>query len=144
VFSPPEDRIDSLIRDGWRLFGPSHAFGIRLAGAPFSPGSLVENVARLAQRLPLLVPAGLVTAGVGLAAFIRCWRARGLALALVMFGAPLANFAIHVVTFVYATDPVRFTLPALALGLPALMWTAATAFEAVTRGARRMRPAASR
>jgi hypothetical protein len=46
-----------------------------------------------------------------------------------------------VVTFIYAADPVRFTLPAVALGLPALIWIAATTVEAAVRAARRMRAA---
>ena len=39
-----------------------------------------------------------------------------------MFGAPVASFALHVTTFIFPTDPVRFTLPAVSIGLPALIF----------------------
>jgi hypothetical protein len=143
AFSPPNRLIDPMIRDGWRFLGPNHAFAIRFGGAPFSPGFLVENIAGLIRRLPLLVVAALVTAAIGAYAFARCWQARGRAAAIIMFGAPVGSFAIHVVTFVYAADPVRFTLPAVSIGLPAVVWTGAILFDRLARTVRRPARSAS-
>lgn len=144
MFSPPDDRLDQLIRDDWKFIGPHREIAIRFGGAPFSPQFLIANLLALAGRLPLLVMAGLVTAAIAIYAFVRCWRRRGSREAIIMFGAPIGSFALHVVTFVYASDPVRFTLPAISIGLPALVWTGFVACDEIQRTVRKLNSHARR
>lgn len=86
-----------------------------------SPASLIGNLLKWGGRFPLVVGAALVVGLIGVAAFAKRWRTDAAA-AIIMFVAPLASFGLHVVTYVYATDPLRYTLPALIFGLPALIW----------------------
>lgn len=65
--------------------------------------------------------------GFVLYAFVRCWQQRGSFAAIVMFGAPAASLALHVSTFVFVGDPIRFSLPAISVGFPAAAWVADTA-----------------
>jgi len=110
---------------GWFYFTPDWVPHLRPTGAPFSPSFLFGSLATLVRRLPLLVGAGVLVAAFGAYAFVRC----GSKSAIIMFGAPLASLAIHIVTFVYVDDPVRFALPAFTVGLPALIWTASAGLE---------------
>jgi hypothetical protein len=100
---------------------------------PVSWGTLIGNIGGIVSRIPVFVLAGLIVALVAVLAFFRCWQRRGGALATIMFGAPLASFALHFVTFVYMTDPIRFTMPALALGLTAGVWTSFTLVDEILR-----------
>ncbi|MEK7324634.1 MAG: hypothetical protein AAB217_05190, partial [Chloroflexota bacterium] len=52
----------------------------------------------------------------------RCWRQCGSFAATVMFGAPVASLGLHVITYVFIIDPIRFALPALSIGIPAGVW----------------------
>ncbi len=124
--------------NGWLRFKPDGGVDFNSRGTPFAPQFLLTNLLGLARRLPLLALGGLGLALVSIYAFIRCWRLRGSAAAIILFGAPLASFALHVVTFIFIDDPVRFTLPAVSLGLPAFVWTGSIGIETIYReGAKR-------
>jgi len=114
---------------GWLNFSGNGQFTLNYNGTPFSPAFLIENVILVARRLPVVTLFGLMLTAVAIYAFVRNWRKRGSFYTIIIFGAPLASFALHVTTFVYATDPVRFTLPAVSIGLPALVATASIAID---------------
>jgi hypothetical protein len=107
----------------WLSFNCAGRLHLTLDTAHFSTGSLLKSVSALLRRLPVIVIAAGVVGLLGLYAFAQSWRQKGATIAISMFGAPALNYAIHVATYVYVTDPVRFTLPAVSLGLPALVWT---------------------
>ncbi|MEK7276400.1 MAG: hypothetical protein AAB427_03550 [Chloroflexota bacterium] len=117
-----DEDMSGLTPYGWIAFGPDNHIALKPTALPFSPRSLLENLILVAGRLPLLTLAAVAAAATGLYAFIRMWRERGSFRAIVMFGAPVASFALHVTTFIFPTDPVRFTLPAVSIGLPALIF----------------------
>jgi len=124
-----DEDMSGLTPYGWIVFGPNNHIALKPTGLPFSPRSLLENVLLVARRLPVVTLFGLILTAVAIYAFVRNWRKRGSFYTIIMFGAPLASFALHVTTFVYATDPVRFTLPAVSIGLPALVATGSIAID---------------
>ena len=93
-------------------------------GTPFSPKFLLDSLILLTRGSWLLALLGIGVAATAIYAFIICWRQCGSLAALIMFGAPLSSLALHITTFVFVTDPIRFSLPALSIGLPAAVWTA--------------------
>lgn len=101
-------------RDGTFVFTPMTSQA--------NPSSFIGNLLAWVRRLPLV--AGVAIAGglIGFGAFLKRWR-QDQAATLVMFFAPLGSFALHVVTYVYSSDPLRYTLPAIFFGLPAVFWT---------------------
>lgn len=115
--------MSGLTQSGWMVFGPGNHIALDPTGLPFSPRSLLENALLVAGRLPLLTLAAAAGVAIGSYACVRMWRERGNLYAIIAFGAPLASFALHVTTFIFPTDPVRFTLPAVSIGLPALIFT---------------------
>ena len=129
-FNP--DNIAGRIRDGWRIIGPNHEFAFRLNGAPFSPWFLRDSIVVVTRGNWAVAVAEFAIAAFVLYAFVRCWQQRGSFAALVMFGAPAASLALHVSTFVFVGDPIRFSLPAISVGIPAIVWVADTA-SAVTQ-----------
>ncbi|HLF02127.1 MAG TPA: hypothetical protein VI547_09140, partial [Anaerolineales bacterium] len=129
--------------NSWLRFDADKGFIFNLKGSPISPRFLLTNMLALARRLPLLVSAGTALAVIGLYAFRRNWQKCGSGSAIIMFSAPLASFGLHVVTYVFAEDPVRFTLPAAALALPAVMWTGYVVLDEIDRRARRGRRVAT-
>jgi len=112
----------------WIHWDKQGTFIINLQTIQANPGSLLGNLLSWARRLPVLVAAVVVGGLVGLAAFARRWRVDAVA-AMILFGAPLGSFGLHVVTYIYPTDPLRYTLPAVSLGLPVMMWTAFYALD---------------
>lgn len=115
--------INTPYLSGWVGFTYNGEFYFNVRGTPFAPAYLIENVLLLARRLPLVVLTGLLSVAVGIWSFVVAWRRQGSFSAVVLFGAPLASLALHIITFVYAEDPVRFTLPAVSLGIPAAVFT---------------------
>ncbi len=93
-------------------------------GTPFAPQFLFYNLYVIIARRRLLgVALEVVIFLCALYAFIKCWKLRDSLSAMVMFGMPAASFMLHVSTYVYADDPVRFTIPALTIGVPAIIYT---------------------
>ncbi len=90
---------------------------------PFSPRFLLDNFLTITRgNWFLMLVAALGCAALGYA-FWRMWLQRGKVEALTAFIAPLASFGVHVSTYLFFDDPIRFTLPALSLGVPAMVWT---------------------
>jgi hypothetical protein len=112
----------------WVRFNRDGSYVLQFNNMPANPGALAGNLLSWVRRLPVLAAPILGAGLLGLAGFVRLWR-RDSSAALVMFGLPALSFGLHVVTYVYAYDPVRYTLPAVSFGLPALIWTAASALD---------------
>jgi hypothetical protein len=107
-------------RDGTFVFTP------RTSQA--DPSSLIANLLAWVRRLPVVVVAVLAGGLVGLGAFVKRWG-EDAASAIILFAAPVGSFGLHVVTYVYTSDPLRYTLPAISFGLPAMIWTAFYALD---------------
>ncbi len=107
----------------WLRFGAS-GFKLNLRNTPFAPQYLLTNLWLLSRRNGLLAGAGAVAAAAAGWLFWQCWRTRGSLIALLTFGAPAASFALHVLTYIFTTDPIRFSLPAISIGVPGAVWSA--------------------
>lgn len=143
AFSP--GRIRGMVaEEGWTLIGPNNFIAIRTGSAPFSPGHIVSNIVSLVSRRPALVAIAALGGLLMLYSAAHYWMKRGPFHTAAMFGTPLAVFALHAVTFVYADDPVRFTLPAFSLGIPAWVWTGFFSIEAIRRRIRGRRREATK
>jgi hypothetical protein len=114
---------------GWFSFESTSGFNFNWRGLPFSPRFLLDSLILLTQRSWLLALAGVAAVCLAAYAFVACWRRCGRAAALIMFGAPLASLGLHITTYIFKSDPIRFSLPALAIGLPAAVWTAFAVVE---------------
>jgi hypothetical protein len=90
---------------------------------PFSPRFLLENFLTITRGNWLLMLIAVLGCAMLIYAFWRMWVQRGKAEALTAFLAPAASFGVHVSTYLFFDDPIRFTMPALSLGVPALVWT---------------------
>ncbi|MEK7439157.1 MAG: hypothetical protein AAB571_00805 [Chloroflexota bacterium] len=90
---------------------------------PFSPRFLLSNLITITRGNILLMIVGVAAAGAAAFAFVRAWRLRGGVEAIIMFVAPLASFGLHVTAYLFLDDPIRFSMPAITLGLPAMVWT---------------------
>ena len=117
---------------GWLGFTREGQFYFRWNVMPISPGFLWDSLVVLTQGNWAMAVVEFALVGFVLYAFVRCWQQRGSFAALVMFGAPAASLALHISTFVFAGDPIRFSLPAISVGFPAIAWVADTAL-AVTQ-----------
>jgi hypothetical protein len=125
--------LDQPYINGWLHFQSDCRVWLDTTSMPFSLGHFVENILGLVTRLPLLSVAGAVALLLAVVAFVRCWQQLGGESAIIMFGGPAASFALHVVTFVYILDPIRFTLPAVSFGLPLIVWMVALAISEINR-----------
>lgn len=119
--------------NGWIHITWDGRIEIVTTAMPISWSILSENISRLIMRSPILSLAGLVGVALAAFAFVRCWQRRGGAFAMIMFGAPLGSFALHFVTYVYMTDPIRFTMPAMALGLTVGVWIGYVLLDEILR-----------
>ncbi len=107
----------------WLRFGAS-GFKLDLRNTPFAPQYLLTNLWLLSRRNGLLAGGGALAAAAAGWLFWQCWRTRGSLIALLTFGAPAASFALHVLTYIFTTDPIRFSLPAISIGVPGAVWSA--------------------
>ena len=107
----------------WLWFDRDGRMTLLLNNLPANPTSLFENLFAWARRLPALVIVAVAGAGAAAGAFVSRWRQNSAA-AIFMYGAPLGSFMLHVITYIYKIDPLRYTLPAVSIGLPAAAWTA--------------------
>ncbi|MBM4423113.1 MAG: hypothetical protein FJ030_06920 [Chloroflexi bacterium] len=121
--------INTPYLSGWLGFSADGRFYFRWNVMPISPGFFRDSIAVLTRGNWLVAIVELALLLSVAYAFARCWRHRGSFAALVMFGAPAASLALHVTTFVFAGDPIRFSLPAISVGLPAAVWAADSALE---------------
>lgn len=106
-------------------------------GMPFSPKFLLDSLILLTRGSWFLALAGIAAVCLAAYAFLICWRQCGSTVAIVLFGAPLSSLVLHITTFVFVTDPIRFSLPALSIGIPATVWTMFVVIEALSRLANR-------
>jgi len=90
---------------------------------PFSPRFLLENFLTITRGNWLLMLVAVLGCAALVYAFWQMWKQRGIVEALTAYVAPLASFGVHVSTYIFFDDPIRFTMPALSLGVPALVWT---------------------
>jgi hypothetical protein len=127
----------------WLRIEPDGSFYLDLKNTPFAPQFLLANTAGLALRHPELAVPGLGLGALGLFGFIRFWRERGWFRAVLLFGSPVFTLLFFALTFVFAEDPFRFSVPSF----PLLLIAAAVALAAVAEWLRARRglprPAAS-
>ena len=90
---------------------------------PFSPRFLLENFLTITRGNWALMLIAVLGCAILAYAFWQMWVRRGKVEALTAFVAPAASFGVHVSTYLFFDDPIRFTMPALSLGVPALVWT---------------------
>ena len=110
------------IQNWLRLDERGHLW-LDLKNTPFAPKFLIENTLGIAQRHLGLATAGLMLGAAGLFGLARFWRERGWFKALLLFASPVATWLFHAVTYVFASDPFRFTVPAFPLGTIAGVYT---------------------
>jgi hypothetical protein len=107
----------------WLGFDSQGQFYFSRTTMHFSPQFLLDSLTLLARGNPALAVVGAATGVAAVYLFIHCWRRCGSFAAIVMFGAPLASLGLHVITYVFIIDPIRFALPALSMGIPAGVWS---------------------
>ncbi|MBI3763233.1 MAG: hypothetical protein HY260_15410 [Chloroflexi bacterium] len=114
-------------------FGSGSIYGrgwyLNLKNTPFAPQFLLNNTVGLGLRHPEISLPVLVGAFVALFGFIHLWRRQGWFRASLLFGTPLFVFLFFALTFVFAEDPFRFTVPAFPLGIVAGAYTAIVSVE---------------
>jgi len=108
---------------GWIGFRPDGSFIFDWRSMQFSPQFFIDNLIFVARRQWVLALVGCLAVVIFVYVVAQCWRQRGSFAALVMFGVPVASLGLHIVTYVFAIDPIRFSLPALSLSIPAAIWT---------------------
>ena len=107
---------------GWLGFRSDGSFVFDWRSMQFSPQFFIGNLIFVARRQWVLALVGCLAVVIFACVVAQCWRRRGSFAALVMFGVPLASLALHIVTYVFAIDPIRFSLPALSMGIPGGVW----------------------
>jgi hypothetical protein len=107
----------------WIGFDPTGRFYFTGQGIQFSLQFLVDNLILITRGSWAMALLEIAVAVAGIYLFLNCRRQHGSFVAMIMFGVPLASLGLHVITFVFAIDPIRFALPALSMGTPAGVWT---------------------
>jgi hypothetical protein len=124
----------------WLRVEEDGRFYLDIKNTPFAPQFLIANTWGMALRHSELAGVGLAAGAVGLFGFARFWREHGWFRALLLFGSPLFVLFFHALTYVFAADPFRFSVPAFPLLLIAGVYSVAAAVEWL-RARRFTRPA---